>query len=173
MKTMRWFLRHGRDKYKSFWRAVLECVNGTFPFSFLNNNPGLLETRLSARTSTSQSAGRWGKTLPKASGGWVLCFFKSRKSGSVLTICLLRLVCNSKRLMRRRWSATWGACSWAPALEAAPTRCRALRAGPRPRASLWTAPRSPWRTVSDSTDANHDRHKHVSFLLCCADLWTS
>lgn len=78
-------------------------------------------------------------------------------------ICLSPAVCldytrlittslRSKPLTRPLWSATWDACSWAPALAAAsqaPTLCPALRAELQPRASLWTAPRSPWRTVSD------------------------
>lgn len=80
--------------------------------------------------------------------------------------------------MRRLWFATWGACSWAPASGAAfttPALCPTRRAELQPRASLWTAPRSPWRTVSDTSHALGGC-KHVQLLvphsaefrsLCC------
>lgn len=70
----------------------------------------------------------------------------------------------SKRSTRQLWSVTWGVCSSAPASEAAskaPSLRRVLRAERRPRASLWTAPRCPWRTVSDSADASCDQNRRV------------
>lgn len=156
------------------------------------NFSGLLETLLSARTYMNRSADRCGKTLPKVNGGWAhkSSFpFKTQtvfytNSGiswdlsSVSHLSVLQPLLHSKPLMPRLWSATWGACSWAPALGAAfttPAPCQTRRAEHQPRASLWTAPRSPWRTVSDTSHALC-RCKHVHLLvphsaelcsLCC------
>lgn len=151
---------------------------------------GLLETRLCARTFMNQSADRCGKTLPKANGGWEHRMsslpitknklFKQKDKYSlrkwfvsIWTCCWccilspLFVFLHSKPLMQRPWSATWGACSWAAASAAASmatTRCPAPRAELRPRASLWTVPLTPWRTVSDTSDALC-RRAHIQHLL--------
>lgn len=91
-------------------------------------------------------------------------YTEKQKHTVVVFLFGFTFVClHSKLLMRRLWSATWGACSWAPALAAAsttPTLCPTLRAALQPRASLWTVPRSPRRTVSDTSEALC-RRKHI------------
>lgn len=162
---------------KSSVHAMTMCLNvhcDCFCFFPL----GLLETPRCAKTYMNLSVGRCAKTLPKANGGWVKLYIvfthaKKKKEAHFCIFVLLRkriIVCVfalspfSKHLMRRLWSATWGVCSSALALEAAskaPTLRRVLRAELRPRASLWTAPRSPWRTVSDCVDASCDQNTHL------------
>lgn len=80
--------------------AVLVCVYCLlYLICFFVLFSGLLETLLCVRTYTSQWVDRWGKTLPKANGGWDFVFLSCSISQKKKTLysnifsVLVTLVC--------------------------------------------------------------------------------